>query len=243
MPAWSTISVLPSLSLWLSSFIGRRSRSPVLILSFSSSSRRTCSLEGSELADGHYGGYSAGFSRLSKAHKRVCPPEGQGTPSGTGSPPSPPLFTSLPPLARSLILRLSFSPTPLTSSHLAAAQPALCPLRCSYLRVLLIFSYYRRWACRHVSLTHPPVQPVRTRATVHLEVQRVPPLGFPLYAVPYAPLSPTGCLTAPLGAPQVLQYVSTLLQRHKGNGREAKLSGSLARERRRGETHTRSPRG
>lgn len=47
---------------------------PLSLSLFFSSSRRTRSLEGSELADGHYGGYSAGFSRLSKAHKRVCPP-------------------------------------------------------------------------------------------------------------------------------------------------------------------------
>lgn len=79
---------------------------PVLHLFLFSSSRGICLLEGPELAGGHYGGYSVGFSRLSKAHERVCPPEGQGTPSGTGSPPSLPLFTSS--LSTSLPLSFSF---------------------------------------------------------------------------------------------------------------------------------------
>lgn len=56
-----------SLSLILSAFF-------LLFVSLFSSSRRTCLLEGLELAGGHYGGYSVGFSRLAKAHERVCPP-------------------------------------------------------------------------------------------------------------------------------------------------------------------------
>lgn len=79
--------------------------------------------------------------------------------------------------SHSLSLFLFLSPP--RPSHFAAVQPALCPLRCSYLRVLLIFSYYRRWACRHVSLTHPRVQPVRTRGTVHLEVHWILPSPDP----------------------------------------------------------------
>lgn len=123
-----------------------------------------------------------------ESSQESVPPEGQGTPSGTGSPPSLPLFTSLlPPRPFSLFLSLFLSFSPLTPS-----QPALCPLRCSYLRVLLIFSYYRRWACRHVSLTHPRVQPVRTRGTVHLEIQRTRPPRPPLYPAQFPMLlSPT----------------------------------------------------
>lgn len=161
-----------------------------------------------------------------ESSQESVPPEGQGTPSGTGSPPSLPLFASL--LLRfSLSLSSSFPPL----SLLAAVQPALCPLRCSYLRVLLIFSYYRRWACRHVSLTQPRVQPVRTRGTVHLEVYRtlsLPRASSPPSAVPYAPLP--HCRTASLGAPQVLQYVSTLLRRRKGAAGERRDSGRESRE-------------
>lgn len=159
-----------------------------------------------------------------ESSQESVPPEGQGTPSGTGSPPSLPLFTSLLLPSRSLFL------PPFLPSHLAAVQPALCPLRCSYLRVLLIFSYYRRWACRHVSLTQPRVQPVRTRGTVHLEVYRtlsLPRASSPPSAVPYAPLPHR---TASLGAPQVLQYVSTLLRRRKGAAGERRDSGRESRE-------------
>lgn len=156
-------------------------------------------------------------SRVSRKLTRECAPRGSRNSLGNR-------FTSF-----SASLHLSSSTfsfsfsfslvlSPRTPSRLAAVQPALCPLRCSYLRVLLIFSYYRRWACRHVSLTHPRVQLVRTRGTVHLEVHRPLPPSNPLSthsAVPYAPLPHR---TAPLGAPQVLQYVSTLLQRLKGAG-------------------------
>lgn len=69
---------------------------------------------GLELAGGHHGGYSASFVSKHGQYTRECPPEGQGTPSGTGSPPP-------------------------------SRPPPYAPSG-SYLRVLLIFSYYRR-AC------------------------------------------------------------------------------------------------
>lgn len=56
-----------------------------------------------------------------ESSRESVPPEGQGTPSGTGSPPSPPLLLLL-------LLFLSLSPFPFP--HCAAhCQPALCPLR------------------------------------------------------------------------------------------------------------------
>lgn len=155
-----------------------------LFVSLFSSSRRTCLLEGLELAGGHYGGYSVGFSRLSKAHERVCPPR----------------VKELPREQVHLLLRLSSSSSLfLLSPFLTAprtANPPYAPSG-SYLRVLLIFSYYRRG---HVGMfhththtyTHLRIQLVRTRDTVHLEVHRTP--SVILSAVPYVPL------VSPLGA-------------------------------------------
>lgn len=138
----------------------RSSRSCFVSFSFSLflcfPSPRLGGLEGLELAGRHYGGYSVGFSHLSKAHKRVCPPEGQGTPSGTGSPPSLPLFAS-----PSLSFPLSLA------APCNAANPPYAPSG-SYLRVLLIFSYYRRG---HVGTSYAHIcassSYVHTRGTVH----------------------------------------------------------------------------
>lgn len=101
--------------------------SSVLRLLLLSSSRRTCLLEGPELAGGHYGGYSVGFSRLLKAHKRVCPPRVKELPREQVhlllylSPPL--LFPLL------LLLFLSLSPFPYPRCAAYRCQPALCPLR------------------------------------------------------------------------------------------------------------------
>lgn len=205
---------------------------PSLFSPLFSSSPRTRSLEGPELADGHYGGYSAGFSRVSRKLTRECvPPEGQGTPSGTGSPPSPSPFTPPPPGA-SISFSLSLCAT--HPSHFTAARnPPYAPSG-SYLRVLLIFSYYRRWACRHVSLTHPRahgtyVHGVRSTSR---STGLPPSPSFvstrPSASVPYAPLPPRPL--PPLGAPQVLQYVSTLLQARERGEERARDSLGESRE-------------
>lgn len=129
-------------------------------------------------------------SRISRKLTRECAPRGSRNSLGNrftsffASLHLSSTFSLCPSVSLSLVL-----PSPRTPSHLAAAQTALCPLRCSYLRVLLIFSYYRRWACRHVSLTHPRVQPVRTRGP-----PRGPPDSPPLslYPAPFPVLlSPT----------------------------------------------------
>lgn len=101
-------------------------------LPLSSSSRRTCLLEGPELAGGHYGGYSVGFSvGLSKAHERVCPPRVKELPREQvhllpylSSPPSSFHFSS----SSSLFLFLSFS---LSSLHRVplASRPMPPPVR------------------------------------------------------------------------------------------------------------------
>lgn len=90
-------------------------------LSLFSLSRRTCLLEGPELADGHYGGYSVGFSRLSKAHERVCPPRVKELPREQVHL----LLCLSPPLL--FLLFLSLSPFPFPRC-VAYRQPALCPL-------------------------------------------------------------------------------------------------------------------
>lgn len=101
-------------------------------LPLSSSSRRTCLLEGPELAGGHYGGYSVGFSvGLSKAHERVCPPRVKELPREQVHLlpylSSPLLF----PLLLLLFLSLSFSSSPFPFPRCTAYhwQAALCPLR------------------------------------------------------------------------------------------------------------------
>jgi len=88
-----------------------------------SSSRRTCLLKGLELAGGHYGGYSVGFSRLSKAHERVCPPRVKELPREQVH-----LLLRLSLLLLFLLLPLSLFPFPFLRCA-AHCQPALCPLR------------------------------------------------------------------------------------------------------------------
>lgn len=158
-----------------------------------------------------------------ESSQESVPPEGQGTPSGTGSPPSLPLFTSLLLPSRSLFL------PPFLPSHLAAVQPALCPLRCSYLRVLLIFSYYRRWACRHVSLTQPRVQPVRTRGTVHLEVYRTLPSPslFSTQRRSLCSSPPPHCLPRCSTGTPICEHIITEAQ--GGSGRETRLGERVSR--------------
>lgn len=101
-------------------------RLSVLRLFLFSSSRRTCLLEGPELAGGHYGGYSAGFSRLSKAHERVCPPRVKELPREQVH---LLLCLSSPLLLPLLLLFLSLSPFPFPHCAAYHCQPALCPLR------------------------------------------------------------------------------------------------------------------
>lgn len=96
-------------------------------LPLSSSSRRTCLLEGPELAGGHYGGYSVGFSvGLSKAHERVCPPRVKELPREQVHllP-----YLSSPLLFPLLLLFLSLSPFPFPRYTAYHWQAALCPLR------------------------------------------------------------------------------------------------------------------
>lgn len=89
-----------------------------------------------------------------ESSRESVPPEGQGTPSGTGSPPSLPLSSPL------LLLFLSLAPF-LTAPR-TTANPPYAPSG-SYLRVLLIFSYYRRG---HVGMfrthAHTSAKPART---------------------------------------------------------------------------------
>lgn len=136
-------TLLFSLSLVLSAFL------PLSVsLSLFSSSRRTCLLEGPELAGGHYGGYSVGFSRLSKAHERVCPPRVKELPREQ--------VHLLPYLSPLLLFPLFlfflslFLLSPFLTAPRTTANPPYAPSG-SYLRVLLIFSYY----CRgHIGMFH-----------------------------------------------------------------------------------------
>lgn len=156
----------------LTPYVVALARTFSLLSSLIRSSWRTCLLEGPELADGHYGGYSAGFSRVSRKLTRECAPRGSRNSLGNR-------FTSF---SASLYLSSFFSlppispPSPLLLSppH-AAANPPYAPSG-SYLRVLLIFSYYRRG---HVGTFHAYIRessPVRTQGMVHLEVRRTPSL-------------------------------------------------------------------
>lgn len=162
-----------------------------------------------------------------ESSRESVPPEGQGTPSGTGSPPSLPLSTpslSTPP---PLPLSLSPFPFPLTAPR-TAANPPYAPSG-SYLRVLLIFSYYRRG---HVGMFHTHMY--KSSSYIHGVRSTSRFTGLPpSYSAPFpmflsssspSPSPPPRCFS------QVLQYVSTLLQRRKRSGRDARVMGSLSRE-------------
>lgn len=100
------------------------------------------------------------------------------------------------------LLLLHFRPSCRTVLR-TAANPPYAPSG-SYLRVLLIFSYYRRG---HVGTFHAHTRGyglVRTRDTVHLEVHRSPLLSFPVSARTQrrSPCSSRPSTTSPrLGAP------------------------------------------
>lgn len=167
-----------------------------------------------------------------ESSQESVPPEGQGTPSGTGSPPSPPLSISPPPpLPLPLLL----------TAPRTAASPPYAPSG-SYLRVLLIFSYYRRG--------HVGTFPAHTRESslyvhgvrVHLGVHRIPPPSrLALSAVPYATLARPPRRFSP-GTP-ICEHIITEARGNRGRDRE-RVSRGLSREgaKTRDETHTRSPR-
>lgn len=174
--------------------------SPVFLFTLVS---RTCLLEGPELAGGHYGGYSVGFSRLSKAYERVCPPR----------------VKELPREQVHLLSRFSLYPFSFLTAPRIAANPPYAPSG-SYLRVLLIFSYYRRG---HVGMFH-------THTYTHIHIFANPAHTYTEYGPSRgSPDSLPRIQRRSLCFSQVLQYVSTLLQRRKRSRRDAKVTGNLSR--------------
>lgn len=170
------------------------------------------------------------------------PPEGQGTPSGTGSPPSlplftPPLSTSPPsPLPLSLSLPLLF---PFLAAPRTTGKPPYAPSG-SYLRVLLIFSYYRRG---HVGMfrtqththTHTFANPARTYTGYGPSRGSPDSPSFVLSTVPYVPLvspSPSPLSVLLSGTPICEHIITEESKRRAGGTRESwgvSLSLSLSR--------------
>lgn len=105
---------------------------------------------GEKLASGHHGGgYTAGFSRLSKTRnsESVCPPA-RGSRNSLGNrftSSSSSLYPGTYYYCSPLVPSSSCHGLLLPSSHLLPPYAPSGP----YLRVLLIFSYYRWWACGH----------------------------------------------------------------------------------------------
>lgn len=176
---------------------------------------------------------------VSRKLTRECAPRGSRNSLGNR-------FTSFPTSLHPSSFHISSSSSlfllfPFLTAPRTTAKPPYAPSG-SYLRVLLIFSYYRRG---HVGMFHTHTYICKSSSYVHgvWSISRFTGLP-PSYSAHRSLCSSRLPLPVPPRCfSQVLQYVSTLLQRRKRSGRNARESWgvSLAREQRRGETHTRSP--
>lgn len=160
---------------------------------------------------------------VSRKLTRECAPRGSRNSLGNR-------FTSFPTSLHPSSFHFSSSSSlfllfPFLTAPRTTAKPPYAPSGW-YLRVLLIFSYYRRG---HVGMcacfTHTHI--CKSSSYMHgvWSISRFTGLP-PSYSAPFPMFlsSPPRCFS------QVLQYVSTLLQRRKRSGRNARVMGSLSRE-------------
>ena len=200
---------------------------------------------GEKLAGGHHGGYTAGFSRVSRTARNTqsVPPRGSRNSLGnrftssSSSRAAAPLLPLRFPYRFLLLFAAWPSLSPCPPPRPCHLRPPYAPSG-SYLRVLLIFSYYRWWACGATlnALTHLPSRRVIRICTRYRRVRSrargpsvFPPIPllllllllllraassssfFPLFLRCFSPLPFSPLLFSRLFS-QVLQYVSTLLQ-------------------------------